>query len=256
MADNLFSVKGKIALVSGASSGLGEHFAEMLASHGALVVCGARRLERLSALVDKIEASGGKALAVAMDVTDRASVNAAFDRAEEVFGTPEVLVCNAGATGQTPFLDMDEDMWDHVVDVNLKGTWNTVQEGARRMVANGVEGSIINISSIIGERSFRNLTHYGTSKAAINQLTRIVADELAEHKIRVNAISPGYLWTEMVSDYYETEAGQADLASLPLKRVGSLSELDGQLLLLASDASSYMSGGIFTIDAGHSVRLG
>lgn len=256
MKENVFSVDGKVVLISGASSGLGEHFAEMLASHGSAVVCGARRLDRLEELVKKITAKGGKALAVEMDVTDRQSVNSAFDKATEHFGTPDVVICNAGATGQMPFLDMEEDLWDHVLNVNVKGVWNVAQEAARRMVAEGIEGSIITISSIIAERSFRNLTHYGTSKAAINQLTRIMADELATHKIRVNAIAPGYLWTDMVSDYYESEAGKQDLAALPLGRVGRLEELDGQLLLLASDASSYMSGGIYTIDAAHSVRLG
>lgn len=256
MNNNIFSVENKVIFISGASSGLGEHLAEMFASHGARVICGARRVDRLENLVKKITDEGGKALAVSLDVVDRTSVNAAFDQAEKVFGTPEVLVCNAGATGQMPFLDMDEKLWDNVVDVNLKGVWNMAQEGARRMVAKGIAGSIINISSIIAERSFKNLTHYGASKAAINQLTKIVADELAVHKIRVNAIAPGYLYTEMVADYYETEAGKRDVASLPLARLGQLEELDGQLLLLASDASTYMSGAIYTIDGGHSVRLG
>lgn len=256
MNNNIFSVENKVIFISGASSGLGEHLAEMFASHGARVICGARRVDRLENLVKKITDEGGKALAVSLDVVDRTSVNAAFDQAEKVFGTPEVLVCNAGATGQMPFLDMDEKLWDNVVDVNLKGVWNMAQEGARRMVAKGIAGSIINISSIIAERSFKNLTHYGASKAAINQLTKIVADELAVHKIRVNAIAPGYLYTDMVADYYETEAGKRDVASLPLARLGQLEELDGQLLLLASDASTYMSGAIYTIDGGHSVRLG
>jgi NAD(P)-dependent dehydrogenase (short-subunit alcohol dehydrogenase family) len=256
VSTDICAVDGKIVFITGASSGLGRHFAEMLATRGATVICGARRVDRLQELVDRITSAGGKAMAVALDVVDRGSVNRAFDEAEKVFGTPEVLICNAGATGQKPFLEMDEALWDNVVDVNLKGVWNVAQEGARRMVGRNVEGSIICISSIIAERSFRNLTHYGASKAGVNQLTRIMADELAAHKIRVNAISPGYMMTDMVSDYYETEAGKKDLASLPLGRAGRLEELDGQLLLLASDASSYMSGGIFTIDAAHSVRLG
>jgi len=256
MNNNMFSVENKVIFVSGASSGVGEHFSEMLASRGARVVCGARRVDRLDSLVRRITDSGGQAIAVAMDVVDRASVNAAFDSAEEAFGTPEVLVCNAGATGQMPFLEMDESLWDNVVDVNLKGVWNMVQEGARRMVAKSIAGSIVNISSIIGDRSFKNLTHYGASKAAVNQLTKIVADELAVHNIRVNAIAPGYLYTDMVADYYETDAGKNDVANLPFARLGRLEELDGQLLLLASDASTYMSGAIYTIDGGHSVRLG
>lgn len=255
-SNDIFSVEGKVIFVSGASSGLGEHFAEMLAKNGAKVICGARRVDRLESLVNRITDAGGQALAVALDVTDRATVNAAYDKAEAVFGAPEVVICNAGATGQQPFLEMEEDLWDHVTGVNLKGVFNVAQEAARRMVAGNIEGSIINISSIIGTMSFKNLSHYGASKAAVDQLTRIMAHELAENKIRVNAIAPGYLMTDLVADYYETEAGKKDLASLPLQRVGTLDELDGQLLLLASNASSYTSGAIFTVDAAHSVRLG
>ncbi len=252
----MYTVEGKVVMISGASSGLGEHLAEMLARAGALVVCGARRLDRLQALETRIKASGGKAAAVVLDVTDRASVKAAFDRAAEAYGVPEVVVCNAGATGGQPFLEMEEAVWDHVMDVNIKGVWNVAQEAAQRMVAAGIEGSIINISSIVGERTFPGLAHYGASKAAVNQLTRTMAQELASHNIRVNAVSPGYLLTDLTADYYETEAGKKDVASLPLGRLGRLDELDGQILLLASPASSYMSGGIYTIDAGHSVRLG
>lgn len=252
----MVSVDGKVILVSGASSGVGEHLAEMFAKAGASVICGARRLDRLKTLVERIEGQGGKAIAVAMDVTDRATVKAAFDAAAEAFGVPSVVVCNAGATGGQPFLEMQESAWQNVIDVNLNGVWQVGQEAAQRMVAAGIEGSIINISSIIGDRSFPGLTHYGASKAGVNQLTKIMAQELASHKIRVNAIAPGYLFTDMTADYYETEAGKKDVASLPLGRLGVLSELDGQILLLASDASSYMSGAVFTIDAGHSVRLG
>jgi NAD(P)-dependent dehydrogenase (short-subunit alcohol dehydrogenase family) len=256
MSTNLFSVQGKVIFVGGSSSGVGEHFARMLAAQGAKVVCTARRAELLHKLVGEIEAAGGTALAVPMDVTDRASVNAAMDTVEAAYGTPDVVICNAGATGGQPFLEMDEANWDHVTNVNLKGVFNLGQEAARRMVRAGKPGSIINISSIIAVSSFPGLTHYGASKAGVDQLTRIMAQELAVHGIRVNAIAPGYLMTDMTADYYETEAGQKDVASLPLARLGRLEELDGQLLLLASDASSYMSGAIVTVDAGHSVRLG
>lgn len=252
----MFSVDKKVVMISGASSGVGEHLAEMFAKAGALVVCGARRLDRLQQLVGRIEKAGGKALAVTLDVTERNSVKSAFDKAEQAFGVPDVVVCNAGATGGQPFLEMEESVWDHVMDVNIKGVWNVAQEASQRMVAATKAGSIINISSICGERSFPGLTHYGASKAAVNQLTRIMAQELAAHNIRVNAVAPGYLWTDMTADYYETEAGKKDVASLPLARLGKLEELDGQILLLASDDSSYMSGAVFTIDAGHSVRLG
>lgn len=256
MTDTIFSVKGKVALVSGASSGLGEHIAEMLAKNYVAVVCAARRMDLLQKLADRIIAKGGKALAVAMDVTDRASVKAGFDAAEKEFGTPDVIVCNAGATGAQAFLDMEEVMWDNVLTVNVKGVFNLGQEGAQRMVAAGKPGNIINISSICAVASFKGLTHYSASKGAVNQLTRVMGHELAEHNIRVNALAPGYLMTDMVSDYYATPAGQKDLSNLPLKRAGKLSELDGAILLLASDAASYMSGSILTADAAHSVRLG
>jgi NAD(P)-dependent dehydrogenase (short-subunit alcohol dehydrogenase family) len=256
VTETIFSVKGKIALVSGASSGLGEHIAEMLAKNGVAVVCAARRLDRLQSLADRIIAKGGRALAVAMDVTDRASVKAGFDAAEKEFGTPDIVVCNAGATGAQPFLEMEESMWDNVLTVNVKGVFNLGQEAAQRMVAANKSGNIINISSICAVASFKGLTHYSASKSAINQLTRVMGHELAEHDIRVNALAPGYLMTDMVSDYYATPAGQIDLANLPLKRAGELSELDGAILLLASKAASYMSGTVITVDAAHSVRLG
>ena len=256
MTDNIFSVKGRVALVSGASSGLGEHIAEMLADKGVAVVCAARRIDLLEKLADRIKAKGGKAMAVTMDVTDRASVKAGFDLAEKEFGTPDIVVCNAGATGRQPFLEMEETNWDHVLNVNVKGVFNLGQEGAQRMVAAGIPGNIINISSICAVSSFMGLTHYSASKGAVNQLTCVMGHELAEHGIRVNALAPGFLHTDLVADYYATPQGQADLANLPLKRAGQLSELDGAILLLASDAASYMSGSLITVDSAHSVRLG
>lgn len=256
MIDNIFSVKGRVAMVSGASSGLGEHIAELLADNGVAVVCAARRMELLEKLADRIRSKGGKALPVAMDVTDRASVKAGFDLAEKEFGTPDIVVCNAGATGRQPFVEMEESNWDHVLNVNVKGVFNLGQEGAQRMVAAGIGGNIINISSICAVSSFKGLTHYSASKGAVNQLTCVMGDELAAHGIRVNALAPGFLHTDLVADYYETPQGKADLANLPLGRAGELSELDGTILLLASEAASYMSGSVVTADAAHSVRLG
>lgn len=256
MTDNIFSLKGKVALISGASSGLGEHIAEMLADKGVAVVCAARRMDLLQNLADRINAKGGKALAVAMDVTERNSVKAAFDAAEKEFGTPDIVVCNAGATGRQPFLEMEEANWDHVLNVNIKGVFNVGQEGAQRLVAADKPGNIINISSICAVSSFKGLTHYSASKAAVNQLTRVMGHELAEHNIYVNALAPGFLHTDLVADYYETPQGKIDLANLPLGRAGELSELDGIILLLASNAASYMSGSVVTADAAHSVRLG
>ncbi|WP_269621334.1 SDR family NAD(P)-dependent oxidoreductase [Zhongshania sp. BJYM1] len=256
MKKNILDLTGKVALVSGASSGLGEHFAEVLAAYGAVVICTARRVDRLENLAAKIQANGGKAYAVEMDVTDRASVKRALDKAEELAGVPAVVVCNAGATGGQPFLEMEEAVWDHVLDVNVKGVFNLGQEAAQRMVAAGIAGSIVNISSICGTRTFPGLAHYSSSKAAVDHLTRSMAQELAPHNVRVNAIAPGYFLTDLTADYYATEAGQKDVAGLPLSRLGKLEELDGQLLLLSSDAASFMSGGVYTVDSGHSIRLG
>lgn len=254
--DKLFSVKGRVAMVSGASSGLGEHIAELLADNGVAVVCAARRMDLLENVAERIKARGGKALAVAMDVTDRASVKAGFDLAEKEFGTPDIIFSNAGATGRQPFVEMDEDNWDHVLNVNIKGVFNLGQEAAQRMLAAGIGGNIINISSICAVSSFKGLTHYSASKGAVNQLTAVMGHELAEHGIRVNALAPGFLHTDLVADYYETDQGKADLANLPLGRAGQLSELDGAILLLASNAASYMAGSVVTADAAHSVRLG
>lgn len=253
---NILDLTGKIALVSGASSGLGEHFAEVLAAYGAVVICTARRVDRLVSLAAKIQATGGVAHAIEMDVTDRDSVKCAFDKTLALAGVPDVVVCNAGATGGQAFLEMEETVWDHVLNVNVKGVFNLGQEAAQRMVAADKAGSIINISSICGTRTFPGLAHYSSSKAAVDQLTRTMAQELAPHNVRVNAIAPGYFLTELTADYYATEAGQKDVAGLPLGRLGKLEELDGQLLLLASDAASFMSGSVYTVDSGHSVRLG
>lgn len=256
MTGNIFSVEGRVALVSGASSGLGEHIAELLADNGVAVVCAARRMDLLDGLAERIKAKGGKALAVSMDVTDRASVKAGFDLAEKEFGTPDIIIANAGATGRQPFIEMEESNWDHILNVNVKGVFNLGQEGAQRLVAAGRPGNIINISSICAVSSFMGLTHYSASKGAVNQLTRVMGHELAEHDIRVNALAPGFLHTDLVADYYATPQGKADLANLPLGRAGELSELNGTILLLASNAASYMSGSIVTADAAHSVRLG
>lgn len=250
-----FSLQGKVAFISGASSGFGEHFAHLYARAGAAVIVAARRKERLDTVAAEIRANGGRALAVEIDVADRDSVKAAFVFSESHFGVADVVVCNAGATGGAPFLEMNEETWDRVMNVNLKGVWNVGQEAAQRLAAAGKPGSIINIASILGVSAFVGLPHYCVSKAGVIHLSKVMALELAAHKIRVNAVSPGYFETDMTRDYYQTEAGRESVAKLPFARLGELHELDGQMLLLAADASSYMSGGVYTIDAAHSVRL-
>ena len=250
---NPFDVRGKVALVTGASSGLGEHFARTLAAAGATVVAGARRVDRLEALAADIAASGGRALAVALDVTDRASVDAAFERATQAFGAPDIVVNNAGIARTKPSLELEEREWREVLDTNLDGAWRVAQAAARAMTAAGKGGSLINIASILGLRVATSLLAYAAAKAALVQVTQALALEWARHRIRVNAIAPGYIETDMNRAFFQTEAGQAVMKRVPQRRIGKPAELDGALLLLASDASSYMTGSVLVVDGGHLV---
>lgn len=251
MASHPFTLAGKVAMVTGASSGLGEHFAIVLAAAGAKVVVAARRADRLEALRERIAASGGAALAVAMDVTDRADVERAFATGEAAFGPISVCINNAGVTDPAWFVKMREAQWRKIMDVNLDGVFHVGQEAARRMIAAGKGGSIVNVASIVGLGAIKTLSAYAASKAAVIALTRNMALELARDKIRVNAIAPGYIATELNAAYWETEGGKRMIAHVPMQRLGSPEELDGPLLLLASDAGSFMTGSVLTVDGGH-----
>lgn len=249
----MLQMQGKIALVTGASSGLGAHFAELLARVGARVAVGARRMDRLESLVDRIGAAGGESLAVALDVTDSRSVAAALDAAEQRFGPLTTLVNNAGVAFPRSFLKLDESGWDTVMETNLKGVWRVAREVAGRMAASGTRGSIVNMGSILGLRPGFGETAYATSKAAVVHMTRVMALELARKGIRVNALCPGYFVTEMNAQYLESDEGQRFLDTTPAGRAGVLSELDGPLLLLASDAGSFINGVALPVDGGHLV---
>jgi NAD(P)-dependent dehydrogenase (short-subunit alcohol dehydrogenase family) len=253
MAANPFDIRGKVALVTGASSGLGEHFARRLAAAGATVIAGARRVDRLETLASQIAAAGGKALAVSLDVTDRASVEAAFARAVEAAGAPDIVVNNAGIARTGSSLDLDEREWRDVLDTNLDGAWRVAQAAARAMTAAGKGGSLINIASILGLRVASSLLAYAAAKAALVQVTQALALEWARHRIRVNAIAPGYIETDMNRDFFATDAGRAVVKRVPQRRIGQPSDLDGALLLLASDASAYMTGSVIVVDGGHLV---
>src|SRR5688572_19100923 len=242
MAQDLFSLKGRAALVTGASSGLGHHFAKVLVRAGAHVAIAARRIDRLEALKREIETSGGTATAVVLDVTDPASVKSAFATAEAALGPISVVVNNAGVAEPSYFLKMTEEEWRSVLSVNLDGVFRVAQEGARRMKANGTGGSIVNIASVLGLGVIKTLSHYSASKAGVIHMTKAVAYELARDNIRVNAIAPGYCETEMNDAFFQTEAGKRLIARVPMERLGRLSELDGPLLLLASNAGSFMTG--------------
>ena len=246
-----FSLKGKVALVTGASSGFGKHFATVLSQAGAKVVLAARRTELIQAEADKIIAGGGEAMAVTMDVTSSASIAAALDEIESAFGVVTIVVNNAGITIPKLLLDLSDDDWTNVIDTNLTGVAYVARESARRMIAAGVGGSIVNIASILAERVHKALTNYAASKAAVVQFTKAAALEFAQYNIRVNALCPGYFNTDLNSEWFKTSEGQALIKRIPQRRTGTLSELNGPLLLLASDAGSLMTGSAVTVDGGH-----
>ena len=245
----IFSLAGQRALVTGASSGLGRHFALTLANAGAEVVLAARRKDKLAEVVARISAAGGKAVAVAMDVTDRASVCTALDSV----GSIDVVVNNAGVTNSKRPLDFTDDDWQVVIDTNLTGAWIVAQETSRRMIAAKVSGSIINITSILATRVAGALSPYAASKAALKQLTHSFALELARHNIRVNSLAPGYIATDLNRDFLQSELGEKLKARIPSRRFGKLENLDGALLLLASRAGAYMTGSEIVVDGGHLV---
>jgi NAD(P)-dependent dehydrogenase (short-subunit alcohol dehydrogenase family) len=251
---SIFDVRGKVALVTGASSGLGESFARTLAAGGATVVAAARRTDRLAALVAAIEKDGGKALAVPLDVADRSSVERAFAEASRTAGVPDIVVSNAGIAKTRPSLEVTEEEWREVLGTNLDGVWRVAQVAAQAMVGAGKRGSIINIASVLGLRVATSLLAYATAKAGVVQMTQALALEWARHGIRVNAIAPGYIETDMNREFFKTEAGQATIKRVPQRRIGQPSDLDGALLLLASDAGSYMTGSIVVVDGGHVVN--
>ena len=244
---------GKVALVTGAFGGLGRDFAGMLARAGAAVALAGRRLDQGRALADALHGDGARAEAFAMDVTDRASVDEAVERAEAALGPIDVLVNNAGVAVTRPFLDLSEREWRDVLDVNLDGAFRVAQAVARRMRAGGRGGSIVNIASVLGERVAAQVAPYAASKAALVQLTRAMAVELARDGIRVNALAPGYVLTPINQEFFATEAGQALVKRVPQRRLGRAEDLEGPLLLLCSDASSFMTGATIAVDGGHAI---
>lgn len=246
-----FFLQGKTALVTGASSGFGLHFASVLSRAGARVVLAARRTDLIQAEADRINAAGGQAIAVTMDVTSSHSIAAALDTAEQAFGVVTVVINNAGITIPKLLLDLSDDDWGRVIDTNLNGVAYVTRETARRMVAADTGGSIVNIASILAERVQKALTNYAASKAAVVQFTKTAALELARHNIRVNALCPGYFQTELNGEWFKTADGQALITRIPQRRTGNLDELNGPLLLLASEAGSLMTGAAVTVDGGH-----
>jgi len=248
-AAQLFDLTGEVALVTGASSGLGRRFAHVLAAHGAKVVVAARRADRLAALCLEI---GAATQAISLDVTDGSQISGAFDRAEAVFGPVTILVNNAGTVVPKRFLDHSDEDWERIRATNLDAIWSMAQEAARRMIAASCGGTIINITSILAYRVTPGNSSYSVTKAAVAQMTAALALELARHNIRVNAIAPGYIETEMTESYLASAISEPTRKAIPQRRVGTASDLDGALLLLASrKASGFMTGATIVVDGGH-----
>ena len=245
----MFGLGGRRALVTGASSGLGRHFAQTLALAGAEVTLAARRVEVLEQACAEIRSAGGTADSASLDVTEEASIVALFAQN----GPFDIVINNAGISAAAKALDLSADDWDRVIAVNLRGVFLVAREAARSLVAADKQGSIVNIASILGLRVAGGLASYTASKAAVLHLTRSLALEWARHQIRVNAICPGYIETEINEGFFETPAGAEMLKRIPQRRIGDMAHLDGALLLLASDAGIYMTGSHIVVDGGHSI---
>jgi len=255
-AADLFSLKGRVALVTGASSGLGTQFAKALADNGAAVALVARRVDRLADMKKAIEAAGGRAIAVEADVTDRAAMLRAFDATEAAFGTVTILVNNAGiAQSSKRAIEVTAEEWRKVLSVDLDAVFYNAQEAARRMLAAKQPGAIVNIASVLGFGVSKGVAAYATAKAAVVQVTKALAVELAFKGVRVNAIAPGWFVTEINDKFLAGEAGEALKRAIPAGRFGKDGDLDGALLLLASDAGNYITGATIVVDGGQVVMI-
>jgi len=254
-ASELFDLSGRVGLVTGASSGLGLRFAEVLAANGAAVALVARRKDRLAALQAKIEASGGRAVAIEADVLDNAAMRRAFDAAEAAFGTVTILVNNAGVAHSIRAVDLPGEEWRRVLATNLDAVFFWSQEGARRMLAAGKPGAIINIASVLGFGVGKGVVAYAAAKAGVVQVTKALGLELAFKGIRVNAIAPGWFVTEINRDYLAGDEGKKLTRDIPVGRFGRDGDLDGALLLLASDAGRFIAGATIVVDGGQMVAL-
>jgi 3-oxoacyl-[acyl-carrier protein] reductase len=254
-ASELFDLSGHVALVTGASSGLGMRFAEVLAENGAAVALVARRTDRLAATKARIEAAGGQAIAIGADVLDRAAMAQAFGEAEKMFGTVTLLVNNAGVAHSGRALELPAEEWRRILSTDLDAVFFWAQEAARRMIAAGRHGAIVNIASVLAFGVSKGTAAYATAKAGVVQLTKALALELAYKGVRVNAIAPGWFVTEINRDFLLSEKGAAMTREIPVGRFGEDGDLDGVLLLLASNAGRYITGATYVVDGGQMVAL-
>lgn len=250
---DLFSLEGKNVLVTGASSGFGHHFAGVLAAAGASVVLGARRTEKIQSRVDEINAAGGRALGVSLDVREPDSCAAFLEEAEKAHGPIDVLINNAGVeAGAKTYAMIDEDDWDFVFDTNLKSVWRLSKMYTEAVLKNKQSsGNIINVASITAYRTIKGQFPYAVSKAALVKATEIMALEGARYGVRVNALAPGYILTDVSRVLLESERSETFVKGIPMRRYGEFDDLNGPLLLLASDASAYMTGSTVVVDGGH-----
>jgi len=247
---------GNVAFITGASGGLGAHFARLLARHGAAVAITARRVDKIQALADEIAAAGGKAVALPLDVADAAAIGPALDRAQTELGPVSILVNNAGVGGEGLALDLSIEDFDATFAVNVRGTFFAAREAAKRMIAAGIEGRIVNIASIASHTVLPGLSAYCGSKAAVSMLTRNLAREWARRGLAVNALCPGYIETAINDAWWPTEAGQRQLKGFPRRRLMNASDLDEAFLMLAGPAARAITGSIITIDDGQSLPGG
>ena len=246
-------LKGKRVLVTGASSGLGAHFVRLLAGEGAHVCAAARRLDRLEALAQDCAGLSGRVSPLTIDMASAPAIDAAIAQARAAMGGLDVLVNNAGVAEPERALSITEAQWDAHLDVNLKGCFFAAQGAARIMAQQETGGAIVNIASILGERVAISVAPYAAAKAGLIQLTKALALEWARHGIRVNALAPGYVVTDLNRDFFETEPGQALIRRIPMRRAAELADLDGPFLLLCADASRFMTGAVVAVDGGHLV---
>lgn len=250
-----FRLDGRVALVTGASSGIGRTLAVAAAQAGASVVLAARRSDRLTALAGELASAGAQALSIALDVTDRAAGERAFDEIQSRLGVVDVVINNAGIARPAMFLKTSAEDLEAVMATNFTAAWNIAQIAARRLVAAKLPGSIINITSMLGLGVGAGHAAYCASKAALAHATRAMALEFVPHCIRVNALAPGWFYTEMNADYFATDEGADYIKRTPARRAGRLQELVGPMLLLASDAGSFVNGAVLPVDGAHHVAL-
>jgi NAD(P)-dependent dehydrogenase (short-subunit alcohol dehydrogenase family) len=245
-----FDLSGQTALITGASSGFGARFAEILSDAGAHVVITGRRVERLNALREKIAAQGGHVTVLSLDVTDVSGIRACISAAENAAGPISILINNAGLNIQSSVAALSERDYDTLMDTNVKGAFFVAQTVGKRMIEQKVQGRIVNIASIGAFKALPGLVVYSMTKASVAMMTKGLAREWAKHHIAVNAICPGFIETEINDQWFKTEGGQKQIAAFPRRRIGHVEDLDATLLLLCSKHAGFITGSLFTVDDG------